>query len=181
MEKDEVCGGYVVALQWGSAVVADVKGESGETRERQKVCEARGPKIVASDTLQKPKGKEIKFKVGKPRQKRTKNTDHVIENTNKQGLQLAVREKIARHGNDLDYDSSLGDSESSRSLSPAMSSMIRSRSSSPLGIPTGVTYSSLADRMGGLLEMCKFYPHTKPSNMLAESLEQMIESSALYR
>jgi len=154
LESDEVCGGYVVALKWGSTLVTQVKIESTEAEPDLDSGKAKEPRNTGkSESSQGPQKKEIKFKVGKPKKSRFKPKDHVEDEAQRGSKQVALRKRPSFNGNEL-----VPMQQHSRRInsSPVSSRVAPSRSPSPLLPLSSVEYSSLAHKMSGVLEMCKY-------------------------
>lgn len=158
LNEGAVCGGYVVDLKWSGGPVVVTKVKSGILEEDTNSDAATlrdSTPATSSELLSIAKGKQIKFKVGKPRTKRPKLKDHV-GSERKGGSQLAVvkngQTSLALiRGNELVPL----DEQREGSSSPFSMSTGSSRSPSPFGLSPSVEYSSLASRMSGVLEMCK--------------------------
>jgi hypothetical protein len=165
LEKGVVCGGYVVDLNWNERAVAVTEVKSGsQKREANSGAEMieDSKNDVKVDLLPILKGKEIKFRVGKPRRKR-KLKDHMSDESKKESRVVVPKGGSpcgSNQGNELIY---VGESPLWRDNSPATTTAFNSQSSTPSStssasstLPCGIAYASVAQKMSGVLEMCKF-------------------------
>jgi hypothetical protein len=148
--NDEECGGYVVALKWGSTLVTEVKIESTETEPNSDSVTPKGSRSTREpESLPVTQNKQIKFKVGKPKKSRVK--VNVKDEGPRESKQAAARKGASySQGHDVTQIHGSRDNTSS----PMSMSVATSRSPSPLSFPSSVEYSSLAHKMSGVLEMC---------------------------
>lgn len=159
LEKGEICGGYVVALKWGEAVsVSEVERRGNKKKSdlnRETTRQSTLP--INSGSLPISTGKEIKFRVGKPRRKR-KVKDHVSGEVKRESHAVASSNDFPHeHEQKINQLVSVNRQQYWRPSSPSTSTGSSSRSSSPESpMSYGVTFSSLAQKMSGVLEMCKY-------------------------
>jgi hypothetical protein len=148
--NNEECGGYVVALKWGSTLVTEVKVENADPEPNSDSARPKGSRSTGKpDSLPVTQNKQIKFKVGKPKKSRVK--VNVKDDGPRESKQGATRKGPSSQGNELVQIHGSRDSTSS----PMSMSVATSRSPSPLSFPSSVEFSSLAHKMSGVLEMCK--------------------------
>jgi hypothetical protein len=148
--NDEECGGYVVALKWGSTLVTEVKVESTETGPNSDLAKPKGSRSTGKPgSLPVTQTKQIKFRVGKPKKSRVK--VDVKDECSRESTQGAARKGASSQGRQLVQIHGSRESTSS----PMSMSVATSRSPSPLSFTSSVEFSSLAHKMSGVLEMCK--------------------------
>ena len=155
LDKGVVCGGYVVDLKWSEGAVVVTAVKNGEPNSD---ADNTGDSTTAArvDHLPITKGKEIKFRIGKPRTKRVKLRDHVSNEGKRESKPVAVKKGASSEAHIQGGQLVLvGGSQQRGSYSPMSMSIESSRSPSPFRLSPSVEYSSLANKMRGVLEMCE--------------------------